>query len=193
MKTKSIFLAALFVISAAFTAIGKDEPRGAGMTVVTAKGSEVVKVFYRSENAGKVRLNIYDTDNHIVFSDTRNTANNGFILPLNFSNLPFGQYTIELTDAAGTIAEKFNYEPAGATNNIHIAKIGEEGKFLLSVSQNDGKNINVKIFDGFNNLVHNVSKQVSGDFAQVYSIKNFSGACTFEVTNSAGHTTVVHF
>lgn len=188
-----MFLAALLVVSAAFTAIAKDEPRAAGMTVVTAKGSEVVKVFYRSENAGKVRLNIYNADNHIVFSDTRNAANNGFILPLNFSALPFGQYTIELTDAAGTTAEKINYEPAGAINNVHVAKIGAEGKFLLSVSQNDGEDINVKIFDGFNNLVHNVSEQASGDFAQVYSIKNFTGSCTFEVTNSAGVTTVVRF
>lgn len=192
MKTKSLYFAALLVIGAAVTAIGKDEPSSAGMAVVSVKGSEVVKVIYKGESAGKVKLNVYNAASQIVFSDTRNSVD-GFILPLNFSRLQFGVYTFELTDATGTKTEKINYQPAGSVSNVHISKIGNDGKFLLSVAKKGNEDINVKIFDGFNNLVHNSSKQVSGDFAQLFSIKNFSGSCTFEVTNSAGETTIVRF
>jgi len=192
MKTKSLYLAALIVIGAAVTAVGKDEPSGAGMAVVAVKGSEVVKVIYKGESAGKVKLNIYNAASQIIYSDTRNSVD-GFILPLNFSNLQFGEYTIELVDAAGAKAEKFNYEPATVTNNIHVSKIGDDGKFLLSVAKKGNDDIQVKIFDEFNNLVHSSSKQESGDFAQLFSIKNFSGSCRFEVTVGAGETATFLF
>jgi len=192
MKTKSLYFAALLVVGAAVTAIGKDEPSGAGMAVVALKGSEVVKVIYKGENAGKVRLNIYNATSQLIFTETRNSVD-GFILPLNFSRLQFGEYTIELTDAAGSKSEKINYQPAATTHNVHVSQIGQDGKFLLSVAKAGTEDINVKIFDGFNNLVHNESKQISGDFAQLFSIKNYTGSCRFEVTNGAGETTIVNF
>lgn len=191
MKTKSLYFAALFVIGAAVTAVAKDEPT-TGMAVLSSKGSQVVKVIYKGENAGKVKINIYDASSHIVYSESRST-DAGFILPLNFSGLQFGEYTIELIDANGTKTEKINYQPAAAKNNVHISKLNENGKFLLSVSKIKNEDITVKIFDAANNLVHTSSKQVSGEFAQLFSIKNFSGACTFEITNGAGETTVVRF
>lgn len=190
MKTTSLYIAALLVIGSAVTAIGKDEPKSAGMAVVAVKGSEVIKVIYKGETPGKVKLNIYDAASQVIFSETRNSGE-GFILPLNFSGLQFGEYTIELTDASGTKAEKINYQPATTTNNVHVSKLND-GKFLLSVA-NGNEDINVKIFDAYNNLVHNSIKQVSGDFAQLYSFKNLSGSCTFEITNGAGVTTTLRF
>lgn len=191
MKTKSLYFAALLVIGAAVTAVGKDEP-SIGMAVLSSKGSQVVKVIYKGENAGKVKINIYDASSHIVYSDSRNSAT-GFILPLNFNGLEFGEYTIELIDANGAKNQKINYQPAPSHNNIHVSRLNENGKFLLSVANNSSDDITVKIFDGSNNLVHTSSKQVSGDFAQLFTIKNFSGACTFKVTNRAGQTTIVRF
>ena len=191
MKTKSLYFAALLVIGAAVTAVGKDEP-STGMAVLSSKGSQVVKVIYKGENAGKVKINIYDASSHIVYSESRNgTA--GFILPLNFAGLAFGEYTVELIDTNGAKTEKINYQPATFQNNIHVSRLNENGKFLLSVANNKSEDITVKIFDGSNNLVHSSSKQVAGDFATLFTIKNFSGACTFEVTNSAGQTTTVRF
>jgi hypothetical protein len=192
MKTKSLYFAALLVVGAAVTAVGKNEPSNAGMAVVSVKGSQVFKVIYKGENEGKVKINIYDAASHIVYSETRNSVA-GFILPLNFSGLEFGEYTIELTDASGTKAEKINYQPVVSQNNIHVLKVNEKGKFLLSVANTGSDDITIKIYDGYNNLVHSSSKQVSGDFAQLFSIKNFSGACTFEVTSSAGERTIVNF
>jgi prolyl-tRNA synthetase len=188
MKTKSIYFAALFVIGAAVAAVGKEEPGSNKMAVVAVKGSEVVKVIYKAETAGKVKLSVYNAASKVVFTETRN-SNEGFILPLNFAGLQSGQYTVELVDAAGTKSEKFNYQPLAVVKNVHVSKAAD-GKFVLSVI-NGNSAVGVKIYDAHNNLVHNSSKEVSGDYAQLYSIKNFSGA-TFEITN-AGETSIFRF
>jgi hypothetical protein len=190
MKTKSLYFAALFVIGATVAAVGKDEP-GTGLVVVSAKGSEVVKVIYKSENTGKVRLSVYDASSNVVFSETR-ISNEGFIRPLNFGGLQFGEYTVELTDASGTKSEKVNYQPSAKTKNVHVCQINKDGKFLLSVANNDSK-VTGKIYDAYSNLVHESSQVVSGDLATIYSVKNFTGACTFEVTNNDGMTSVFTF
>jgi len=193
MKTKSLYIAALMVIAAAVTAVGKDEPRSTGLAVVPVKGSEVFKVIYKGESSSKVRLNVYNSSSQIVFSETMNSVD-GFIRPLNFTGLQFGEYTIELTDASGKKVEKVNYQPAKSENSIHVSKlVNEEGKYLLSVAKSNGGIIIVKIFDAANNLVHSNSKAVSGDFAQLYTLKDIQGAVTFEVSDNAGHTKTIHF
>ena len=188
MKTKSIYFAALFVIGAAVAAVGKEEPASNKLAVVAVQGSQVVKVIYKAETAGKVKLSVYDAASKVVFTDTRN-SNEGFILPLNFAGLKSGQYTIELVDAAGTKTEKINYQPV-AVKNVHVAKTATEGKFVLS-AVNVNSPVAVKIYDAHNNLVHQSTKEVSGDYAQLFSIKNFAGA-TFEIT-SAGETSTFRF
>ena len=188
MKTKSIYFAALFVIGAAVAAVGKEEPSSAKLAVVAVQGSQVVKVIYKTETAGKVKLSVYDAASKVVFTETRN-SNEGFILPLNFSGLQSGQYTVELVDAAGTKSEKINYQPV-AVKNVHVAKTSTDGKFVLSVVDVNST-VGVKIYDSNNNLVHDSSKEVSGSYAQLFSIKNFSGA-TFEITR-AGETSTFRF
>ena len=191
MNTKSLFAAVLFTIGAAVTAIGKNEPGSTGMAVVASYGSEIVKVIYKGENAGRVRLNIYNSQSKVVFSESRNSAE-GFILPLNFSALEFGEYTIELTDASGTKTEKINYQPAKSASNVHISKL-QDGKFLVSITSNGTEDINVKIYDDYNNLVHDTSNKVSGELAQLYSIKNLSGSCTFQISSKSGELANVSF
>lgn len=188
MKTKSIYFAALFVIGAVVAAVGKEEPSNNKLAVVAVQGSQVVKVIYKAETAGRVKVSVYDAASKVVFTDTR-ISNEGFILPLNFSGLQSGQYTVELVDATGTKSEKINYQPV-AIKNVHVAKTAIEGKFVLSVV-NANSTVDVKIFDAHNNLVHESSKEVSGSHAQLFTINNFAGA-TFQITN-AGETSTFRF
>jgi hypothetical protein len=191
MKTKSIFVAALLVVVAAMSAIGKNEPGVTGMAVVASQGSEVVKVIYVGETSGKVKLTIYNDASQVVFSETRNT--DGFIRPLNFSGLAYGEYSIELTDASGTKVEKINYQPSTSPTHFHVSQINNEGRFLLSIARTSNSDINVKIYDAQNKLVHNADKVVSKDLAELYSIKEFRGTCTFVVSNGAGETEIFNF
>ena len=193
MKTKSMYLAALFVMGVAATALGHDEPRKAGLAVVSAKGSEVFKVIYKAESAGKVKLNLYNANSEMMFSETISDTE-GFILPLNFKALSYGEYTLEIIDAAGKRVEHISYQPVQSLENIRVVKISGVGdKFLVTVVNAVNEKITVKIFDAYNNLVHNQSMDVSGDFAQVYSFKNISGNCTFEISDSAGNVKTAQF
>jgi hypothetical protein len=185
MNTKSFYIAALIVMAGAVTAVGKDEPRNAGLAVVPVKGSEVFKVIYKGESAAKVKLNVYNSFSQIVFSETVN-SNGGFIRPLNFSGLTFGEYTIELTDASGKKSEKVNYQPAKFESQVHISKLAETDKYLLSVTQNSGEIVTVKIFDEASNLIFTDTRSDAGDFAKLYSLKNVVGSVTFQVSNSSG-------
>jgi hypothetical protein len=194
MKTKSLLFAALvFVTSIAFA--GKDEPRRTGMAIVPVKGSETFKVIYKGATAGKVKLNIYNANGKVILTESF-AGTDGFIVPINFSGLQAGEYTIELIDATGKKSEKvtLNTEKKSA-GVVHISKIGtENGKFLLSVANTKpGSKINVKIYDAKNNLIHNETQSVNADFAQVYKLNTVSEAFTFEVTDSTGKTKTIRF
>jgi hypothetical protein len=193
MKTNSLFFAALFVVGAVVSAAGKDEPRRTGMAIVPVKGSEVFKVIYKGETAGKVKLNIYNADAKVILAETF-SGTNGFICPLNFKGLQSGEYTIELIDAAGKKVEKVTYQAQRSSKYIHVSKINNEGKYLLSVMNTGAdEEINVNIYDENNALIHSESKQVKGDFAQVYKLSKPSASYTFEVSDNAGNVKTIRF
>lgn len=187
MKTRSIVLAGLLVSASA--AFANADPSNTALAVIAPKGSEVVKVIYKG-TSGKVKLNIYNGASQLVFTESRN-VNEGFILPLNFGSLSAGIYTVELVDATGVKSEKVNYQPATrAQADVHVAKLAQDGKYLLSVA-NTSDNVTVRIFDANNNLIHTGSKQGNNGFAQIYNLQNVEAGCTFEVINAAGTSTFV--
>jgi hypothetical protein len=195
MKTKSLFFAALILVSAVASAAGKDEPRRTGMAIVPVKGSEVFKVIYKGESAGKVKLNIYNSNAQLILTETFN-GTDGFICPLNFAGLDAGVYTIELVDAAGKKAEKISFNTVKSSKHVHVSKLNNAaGKYLLSVmsTSTSSDEINVKIYDSKNNLVHSETKEVKGDFAQVYKLKEASGSYTFEVSDRTGKIKTIRF
>ena len=188
MKTRSIVLAALLLVSAS-GAFATADPSNAALAVVSSKGSEVVKVIYKGSN-GKVKLNIYDASSTLVFSESRNVQQ-GFILPLNFAGLSAGTYTVELVDATGVKTEKLNYQPAKAAANIHVAKLAQDGKYLLSVA-NANDTVTIRVYDKNGNLLHTSNKQSDGSFAQIFTMQNVEGGFSFEVVNAAGASSIFH-
>jgi hypothetical protein len=191
MKIKSLYVAALMILAAAISAVGKDEPAAHGLAVVPVKGSEVFRVIYKSEVPSKVKLSVYDANAQVVFSENLGSVG-GFIRPLNFSGLAFGEYTIELTDASGKKTEKVSYHPTKSTASVHVAKLAQPDKFLLSVTSSQKETFTVRIFDNANNLVHTSSKEANGDFAQLFSVKEMESV-VFEISSSTGATKTVRF
>ncbi len=188
MKTKSLFLATLVMLSVVVSAVGKDEPRTTGLAVVPVKGSQVYKVIYKAEAQTKIKMNIYGPQSQLIFTESF-TGIEGFIRPVNFSGLEAGQYTIELIDASGKKVERVNYQPyKSPKKNVHIANIDKGAKkYLVSVADAGQETITVRIYDNLNNLIHSESRDVKGSFAQVYVVKN-PGPVTIEVSDETGNT-----
>jgi hypothetical protein len=188
MKLNVLLIAALITISAGIDAVAKEDPRNVRLAVVPVKGSEVFKVIYKGEVTSKVRINIYNSDAQIIFSEVV-SGTDGFIRPLNFGGMKAGEYTVELVEGVNKKSERILYTPGKAATsgkNVHIARINEvEGKFLVSIQNAGHEAITVKIVDRYDNVLFTETRAITGEFAQVYRVKNSAGV-RFEIYDAAG-------
>lgn len=188
MKAKSFF-AALFV---AFSAVAFAGPGNPKIVVVSQKQSGTFKVIYEGEKIGNVTMTIRNQKNQVVFTETiRNIG--AFARPVNFTGMEAGEYTIEISDANGKQMQKVNYNVETAVKNVSVARIGEEGKYLLAVPGSGPEQINVRIFDGSNQLVHEEDLSINGETGLVYNLRNVQGLPTFEVTDKTGNVKTIKY
>lgn len=108
MKTKSLILAAIVLLSSASIHAGDGGPLNTGFVVVPVQNNQVFKVIYKGESVGRVRLTIYNENGETIYAESIYRTN-GFIYPMNFAGLSSGIYTLELIDAGGKKSEKINY------------------------------------------------------------------------------------
>jgi hypothetical protein len=188
MKSKVLLIAALITIGAGVNAVAKEDPRNVRLAVVPLKGSEVFKVIYKGETPSRVKLNVYDESSQLVFSETLNGVD-GFIRPLNFSGLKAGEYTIELIEGTTKRTEKITYNPLknfSSNKVVHVKKLSEaDGKFLVAIGNASTEAITVRILDRNDNLLYSETREISGEFAQVYRVKDSAGV-KFEIYDAAG-------
>lgn len=188
MKAKSFF-AALFVAVSAVAFAGPGNPK---VVVVNQKQSGTFKVIYEGEKVGNVTMTIRNGKSQVVFTETiRNIG--AFARPVNFTGMEAGEYSIEITDASGKQVQKISYNVEAPVKNVHVARINEEGKYLLAVPGNGPEQINVRIFDGANQLVHEEDLTINGATGLVYNLRNVQGMPTFEVTDQTGNVKTIKY
>jgi hypothetical protein len=179
MKTKKVVLTMVAaIVASSFAFAGASASR---VAVLNQNNSGVYKLIYEGATAGKVSLKIYDNSSNVIFSETKSGLSK-FILPLNFTGLEHGEYSIEITDETGTQIQKVNYASTetvtAAAKAVHITKL-QDGKYLMSAATNG--NINVQIFDGNDNLIHSDNLVVNGRLGLVYNLQGVQGQPTFLV------------
>ena len=184
MKTKNVVVTALVAMCFAVSAFA-NEPVNSKLVVVNQK-SGVFKVIYEGTKAGKVSMKITDKSGNQLFAETIRSIS-GFIRPVNFDGMAPGAYTIAITDENGTLIQTVNYLNEKVIKNVYISKTAEAGKYLLSVANKGTEVINVRIYDGENNLVHDENVTVKGYFGIVYNLKKIVGTPTFEITDEGGN------
>ena len=191
MKTKATFLAMMVMISFSSIALASD-PRDPKVVVINHKETGIFKLIYKGEKVGKVNLKIYNASGIVVFTETINEVD-GFSKPLNFEGMNPGEYLIEIRDNNGSVSQKINYRFESIVNKVHIARIADEGKYLVAMGDNDKERINVKIFDGNNKLVHDQDLMVKSNFGVVFNLQKVEGTPTFEVTDKTGKVRVIKY
>lgn len=188
MKTKSILLAAMMLISVAVLA---DEPGSPKLVVLSQKETGLFKVIYENPKTSRVKMTILNSNGDALYTESIK-VNDGFILPVNFTGLTPGEYSIEVTDGTATQSQKVSYFTSAKAQPIHVAKLtSEANKYLLSVASEGA--INVKILDGANNIIHDQNVNVNGSIGLVYNLKSVSGTPTFEVTDNSGNVKTVKY
>ena len=193
MKTKTSFLfaVALMVAGSVFANDGSTQ-----MVVVNGTDASIIKVIYKSGTSENVRMKIYN-EAGVVYAHTIKVVN-GFMLPINLAGLAFGEYTIEIVSKSGVQSQKIKYgvEVAQARANsvlktVHVSKVADQNKYIMSIINEGSQWINVKIFDGSDTLIHSESRMIKGNNGLVYTLEQIVGTPTFEVTDKTGVTQVI--
>jgi hypothetical protein len=189
MKTIISTIAAVLLTSVLMAA----EPITPGLAVIHQKEAGVFKVIYAGGTSSSVVLKLYAPNGEIVFAEKVNSTK-GFSRPLNFTGMNFGEYTIEVNDGIETKKLSVNYSAAEsrveeATNlNAYVAKVSDDRKYLLSISNELEEQISFKIYDAEKNLIHNESMTIKGNKGLVYNLNTVSGELTFVVSSKSGAT-----
>jgi hypothetical protein len=109
----------------------------------------------------------------------------GFLRPYNFDGLPEGQYTVKVEDENGKTVEKVNYKAGRVEKLIHLQKLQNENKYMLSISSPKPEDVFIYIFDEKDNLIYNEIQSINGGFAQVYNLQDMK-SFTIEVSDKFG-------
>lgn len=190
MKTKSILVAAIALMSSVAFAGGPGSPK---LSVVNVSDAGVFKVIYENPGSERVRMTITDADGRTLFNESVKVES-GFVRAVNFKGMTPGEYKIEVADAKNTFSEKVTYEIASKVKGVHVAKLnGESSKYLLSIANEGTENVNVRILDGGNNVIHEQNLAVVGNLGLVYNLKAVSGNPTFEVTDQTGRVKTIRY
>lgn len=187
MKKSLSILTMLLIITSMTYANTFDNP---STSMAVLKNGATMKLLYKAADQTDVKVLIVNDNNRIVFSEKiRNTS--GFARPYNFSELPEGNYTIQLIDNTGRQIEHVNYknEVKNTPSKImHVMRVsGTADKFVLSVPNKGVEEITITIYDQ-EGVLYNGTESVSGDFAKIYNLIDRSGKITFQVTDSKGLT-----
>jgi hypothetical protein len=188
MKTK-LMVSALLVALITGVAAAAD-PVGPKVVIINQKDAGIFKVIYEGAQVGNVNLSIANQEGDILYKETIRGVE-GFIRPVNFKSLAAGEYSIVVSDSFGKVVQKVKYKMEQPETAIHIAKIEGDNRYLLSIEK--GKDINVKIFDGFSNLVHSENRSVSGNLSLVYNLAAVAGKPTFQITDNSGNIKMIGF
>ena len=161
------------------------EPNSPLGTSIIKKGA-LVKLFYRGEHSGKVKVTIYDENGTVVFKEVVENHEH-FMRPYNFSSLPYGEYTIQIADENGTRIEKVEHGVSKKKRPANLWRLNpDSNKYMLSVPRNGSDELVVKIYDERNTVIYQETARMSGDFAKVYDLSQVKGAHTFEITDNNG-------
>ena len=196
---KSMLAAAFLLISSVTFAHDSNNNK---LVVIRGQKSGIFKVIFEGEDQVNATVNVLDKEGKIVFTENIK-GENGFILPMNFKGLRSGEYTIEVKSGSNTLVETINYvgytkrveaSPVVKTSsirNVHVSKLKNDGKYLLSIVKSGNDPIWISVYDAKNELIHFETRRAEGDFAVVYDAKAFPGMSKFEITDKTGYSMVI--
>ncbi|HEU5291657.1 MAG TPA: hypothetical protein VFU05_13500 [Cyclobacteriaceae bacterium] len=195
MKAKLFLAAALVLVGSVAFASDVNETK---LVVVRNQASDVFKVIFESQNYVFATVNIFDNAGNLVFQQDVK-GKNGFILPMNFTGLTYGEYSIEVKQGSNSWKQTVNYETpvlearnsSSSIQNVAVSKLLTDGKYLLSVSTAEEQFVRVNIFDTNDSLLHTETRKANGDLAIVYNVKDASGEVTFQVTDKLGYSKTI--
>ena len=156
---------------------------GGESQMAVVRHGDVFKVIYKSPYLSCVKVSISDEHGTQIFAEEL-ICNQGFIRPYNFSELPKGDYTIQLADGSEKILEKIHFKDQPWL--AHIARLStDDNKFMVAVpaSHQGDNDFSIQILDANDQLIYKEDQKVITDFAEVLNLKNLERGATVKIVN----------
>lgn len=188
---------ALILIGAStltFAATGNDTEKNPAPSETTKMAvmkisPDSYKLFYVSEQEGKVKVRLYDAEGDRIFAKKINTEE-GFALPYDFKNLAPGEYTFEVINADGSvlrqvvdhkdIVEKIELE----TLEANVQRIDNSKRFQLLVMKPNKQEVTINIMNEDGVVVHREKVNFEHGFKRTYDLSGLNGEdFTFQILN----------
>jgi hypothetical protein len=186
---KKIFSVVAIVLIAGSAVFASEKPEA--KATVTRDGS-MYKVLYARGEQSDVKISIYDASGKLIFLERLRKVS-AFSRPYDFSDLPQGEYTIEINDGSSVVRKNLNYRDESHPLLSKLAPVaGTKNKYLLTVSNKEKQALFIRIYDEQNNLKYSEKTEVDGDFAKVYALNRFDGNVWFEIVDSKGNASILH-
>jgi hypothetical protein len=174
----------LFVAGIATGAFAKNDEKS-----VEIRQTEPTKVMIAVASApeGILTVKITDADNRLVLRD-RITKTEAFAKRYDLNALPVGEYSVEVSDANGTLrTATFNTEVIAKP--LVFSRVTEMGdnQYRLLVSSLESKDVTVQIYDG-DKMIHSEVIDNPQGLHKIFTIAKPSNpeAISFKVTASNG-------
>lgn len=157
----------------------------------------IMKVIYEDEKPCSVNISIVNEQGTEIFTEIIH-AKRGFIRPYNFTNLEEGDYWIVIEDESEKFIEQVQYdEPEKDELLAHVTKVKDEEfnneLYLLSVPDQEYRELTITVLDNRNDVLYQEKEKVSGDFAQLYKVKDQTGDIVINVRCSDGSSKTFRF
>jgi len=184
MKKFTMLVVGVLASTLTFAVSKDDNPKSASGMIVVKQDESSYKLIYKSEEKTDVKVQIFDAQNALIFSETIRHSD-GFSRPYNFINMAEGNYTIKLDNGSGWQSETVNYKFGVKEKPAQLITLGG-GRYLLAVPGTGKDNLSITIEDSEGREIHKRTREVNGNFSEVYNLSSIEGAFTLQVTGRNG-------
>ncbi len=169
----------LIVSSAAFSNVNdKEKKENASKTVTVVQNTnQKFKLVYLEQNQGMVRVNIKNGKGTTVYTQSVENQS-GFAQQYNFENLPYGEYTFEVTGPDGSkLVKKVRHKADIVKPEIKadLLNVNDDKKFRLAVLKYNENPVNVKIYNDQNELIHSETIKSKESFRKTFDLTEVDG------------------
>ena len=197
MKTLTTLVALTLIGASSFAFAGDNDKEKKEKPAPTAETKMAVmkispanyKMFYVSEQEGKVKVRLYNEEGTRIYSKKVN-SDDGFALPYNFKNLEAGKYTFEVINSDGSVLRQVvDHTQIVETIELqsleaNVQRIEGSKKFQLLVMKPNQQEVEIKIRNEKGLVLHEERVNFERGFKRIYDLSSLQGEnFTFEVIN----------
>lgn len=173
-KFRSTMVALIIVMGAAF-ASAKGVSGDSEVKVLAGSKAGVYNLLFESAENKTVNVRVLDT-NHKVLSNKRITKTDGFLQPIDFSNLPTGNYFIEITGQDGKVTEAVKHQVSTVdAADIRVTTVNNARKVAFATSMTESAPLNLYFYDEKGEIVYRETLGANELNKKLYDLSSIEG------------------